>query len=62
MISDRLKVRVEDLKNIVIWGNHSLTQVPDVNNADVLIDGQKKSVREAVKDDKYLNEEFMSRV
>jgi malate dehydrogenase len=61
-LSEKLKVRVEDIKNIIIWGNHSLTQYPDVNSAEVVIDGKKKSVREAVKDDTYLNEEFISKV
>ena len=61
-IAERLKTRVEDVKNIIIWGNHSLTQYPDVNHGEVLIDGQRKKIREAVADDKYLNEAFLSRV
>jgi malate dehydrogenase len=24
-LADRLKIRVEDVKNVIIWGNHSLT-------------------------------------
>lgn len=61
-LSDRLKARVEDIKNVIIWGNHSLTQYPDVNHAEVIVDGKKKKVREAVNDEKYLNEDFLSRV
>jgi malate dehydrogenase len=62
-IAERINCRVEDLKNIIIWGNHSLTQYPDVNHAEVLLaDGKKKKVREAVSDDKYLNEAFLARV
>jgi malate dehydrogenase len=33
-----------------------------VNHAEVNIDGKKKALREAVGDDKYLNEEFISKV
>lgn len=58
-----MKARVEDIKNVVIWGNHSLTQYPDVNHAEVTTtDGKKKKIREAVGDDKYLNDEFVSKV
>lgn len=61
-ISEKLSLGVEDIKNIIIWGNHSLTQYPDVNHAEVIIDGKKKSVREAVADDKFLNDTFISKV
>lgn len=61
-LSDKLSVPVEDLKNVIIWGNHSLTQYPDVNHANVTIKGQTKTVREAVADDKYLNETFIPKV
>lgn len=61
-LSDKLKVPVEDVKNVIIWGNHSLTQYPDVNHGEVHVDGKKQSIREAVKDDKYLNEVFIPKV
>eukprot|EP00347_Sterkiella_histriomuscorum_P019103 403342937 len=62
-LAERLHARVEDIKNVIIWGNHSLTQYPDVNHAEVLTaDGKRKKIREAVNDDKYLNDAFLSRV
>ena len=61
-LSDKLSVPVEDIKNIIIWGNHSLTQYPDVNHATVVKAGKTHTVREAVKDDKYLNETFIPKV
>ena len=62
-LSDKLKTRVEDIKNVIIWGNHSLTQYPDVNHGEVLVNGgQKKSIRDATNDDKYLNETFIPKV
>lgn len=61
-LSDKLKVPVEDVKNVIIWGNHSLTQYPDVNHGEVVIAGKKQSIREATKDDKYLNEVFIPKV
>ncbi len=62
-LSDKLKVRVEDFKNVIIWGNHSLTQYPDVNHGEVIVSGgQKKKIREALNDDAYFNDEFISKV
>ena len=61
-LSDKLAVPVEDIKNVIIWGNHSLTQYPDVNHGSVVKAGKTHSIREAVKDDKYLNETFIPKV
>lgn len=61
-LSDKLKVPVEDVKNVIIWGNHSLTQYPDVNHGEVTVGGKRHSIRDAVKDDKYLNETFIPKV
>ncbi|KAK8548631.1 hypothetical protein V6N13_054586 [Hibiscus sabdariffa] len=57
-ISERLSVQVSDVKNVIIWGNHSSTQYPDVNHATV----GDKPVRELVKDDEWLNGEFITTV
>ncbi|CAN0887411.1 Malate dehydrogenase [Linum grandiflorum] len=57
-ISERLNVPVSDVKNVIIWGNHSSTQYPDVNHATV----GDKPVRELVKDDAWLNAEFIATV
>ncbi|CAN1294602.1 Malate dehydrogenase [Linum perenne] len=57
-ISERLNVPVSDVKNVIIWGNHSSTQYPDVNHATV----GDKPVRELVKDDGWLNAEFIATV
>lgn len=55
-ISEKLNVYVSDVKNVIIWGNHSSTQYPDVNHATVAISNGQKSVRELVADDNwYLN-------
>lgn len=49
---------VTDVNNIIIWGNHSATQYPDVNHAKV----RGESVRNIVNDDPYLNLDFISKV
>ncbi|GER56146.1 malate dehydrogenase [Striga asiatica] len=45
-ISERLNVQVSDVKNVIIWGNHSSTQYPDVNHATVKTPAGEKPVRE----------------
>ena len=35
-ISERLNVQVSEVKNVIIWGNHSSSQYPDVNHAAVM--------------------------
>jgi malate dehydrogenase len=52
-ISERLNVEVSDVKNVIIWGNHSSTQYPDVNHATVKISSAEKPVRELVADDAW---------
>ncbi|KAM7472066.1 hypothetical protein LguiA_010249 [Lonicera macranthoides] len=59
-ISERLNVHVNDVKNVIIWGNHSSTQYPDVNHATVTIGSVQKPVRELVANDNWLNTEFIT--
>ncbi|XP_073028462.1 malate dehydrogenase-like [Primulina eburnea] len=61
-ISDRLDVPVTDVKNIILWGNHSSTQYPDVNHATVNTENGHKPVRELIADDQWLNKEFITTV
>lgn len=48
-VSERLKVQVSDVKNVIIWGNHSSTQYPDVNHATV----GGKPVKALIADDEW---------
>lgn len=57
-ISERLNVHVNDVKNVIIWGNHSSTQYPDVNHATVSTDKETKSVRELVNNDHWYISNF----
>ncbi|XXG62003.1 hypothetical protein AAC387_Pa05g0464 [Persea americana] len=61
-ISERLNVQVSDVKNVIIWGNHSSTQYPDVNHATVTIQGGEKPVKGLVADDEWLKGEFITTV
>ena len=52
-VSERLNVQVSDVKNVIIWGNHSSTQYPDVNHATVKTPAGEKPVRGLVGDDAW---------
>mmetsp|Transcript_26824 Transcript_26824/g.48339 ORF Transcript_26824/g.48339 Transcript_26824/m.48339 type:complete len:328 (+) Transcript_26824:251-1234(+) len=49
---------VSDIKNVIIWGNHSSTQYPDVNHATV----GGRPVREVVADDVWIDQELITKV
>jgi len=57
-IALRAKTTADKVKNCIIWGNHSSTQYPDVNHGTC--DG--KPIREVIKDDNWLNNEFLTTV
>ena len=49
-ISAKTGAKIEDIENIIIWGNHSATQYPDTFHATI----QGKPLRQVVNDDSYL--------
>lgn len=59
-IAARLGLKVEAVKNIIIWGNHSSTQYPDVNHGTTVVNGAQVPIRQAVEDDAYLNGQFIT--
>ncbi|XP_030052017.1 malate dehydrogenase, cytoplasmic [Microcaecilia unicolor] len=61
-IALRLNVASDDVKNVIIWGNHSSTQYPDVNHATVKLQGKEIGVYEAVKNDHWLKGDFITTV
>eukprot|EP00244_Chara_vulgaris_P009811 TRINITY_DN429_c0_g1_i6.p1 TRINITY_DN429_c0_g1~~TRINITY_DN429_c0_g1_i6.p1 ORF type:complete len:400 (-),score=88.97 TRINITY_DN429_c0_g1_i6:382-1581(-) len=62
-IAQRVGTTSKDVKNVIIWGNHSSTQYPDVNHGTVILaDGKEHKIREAVNDDAWLNDEFIKTV
>merc|ERR1712226_96794 len=61
-IAGRVGVSCQDVTNVIIWGNHSSTQFPDVRHAMVNVNGAANSVPAAVQDDNWLKNEFISSV
>jgi len=58
-VAMRLGVKTDAVKKVIIWGNHSSTQYPDLNYAKVYLNGQDILVREAVKDDNWIQGDFI---
>lgn len=58
-IAARVGVRADAVKNVIIWGNHSSTQFPDVAHAYVQQNGTKTPVYDAVQDDAWIKGDFI---
>merc|ERR1712083_398144 len=54
-IADKVGTHNDNVNNLIIWGNHSATQYPDTFHATV----NGKPLRDVVRDDKYLQGEFI---
>nr|AUW34353.1 cytosolic malate dehydrogenase [Littorina scutulata] len=61
-IAARLGIPNSAVSNVIIWGNHSSTQFPDVRHAKAIVNGKSVPVPEAVKDDNYSKNEFLTTV
>lgn len=57
-IAEKTGAHLEDVENVIIWGNHSATQYPDTFHATV----RGQPVRKIVNDDEFLNGPFIERV
>ncbi|XP_052001710.1 malate dehydrogenase, cytoplasmic-like [Xyrauchen texanus] len=55
-------ISASSVKNVIIWGNHSSTQYPDVHHCMVNVQGKDVTAFDAVKDDAWLKGEFISTV
>ena len=55
-----LSLQITDVKGVIIWGNHSVTQFPDVRHAHVTKGGKTMDAYTAVNDEAWLHGAFMS--
>ena len=65
MIANRLGVPSHSVGNVIIWGNHSKTQFPDVRHAvvrDFPVRNISVGARAAIDDDEWLNTTFIKQV
>lgn len=59
-LSARLGVQVDEVKNVIIWGNHSSTQYPDASHATVT--SNETPISWAVNDEEWLNTTFVETI
>lgn len=55
MLAAKAHVAVSDVSNVIVWGNHSATQVPDFINAKI----KGKPALDVIKDRRWCEEEFV---
>jgi len=58
-VAMRLGVKTDAVKKVIIWGNHSSTQYPDLNYATVYLNGHDIPVKEAVKNENWIQGDFI---
>lgn len=58
LLAKKANADIEDVSHVIIWGNHSATQVPDSEHAKI----KKSSVDAHIKDKSWLENDFVSTV
>ena len=61
-LAQRVGVTVNDVSNMTIWGNHSVTQFPDLYHAFVTKGGKRQNAHEAVGDHAWYAETYIPSV
>ena len=57
-LADRTGAAVDEINNVIIWGNHSATQYPDTHHATI----RGQPARQVVNDDTWLDGPFLTKV
>lgn len=58
-LSTKLGVEPKSIRNMIIWGNHSPTMVPDYQNAVLSKDGHSFPIESAVGDKSWVDKSFI---
>lgn len=58
LVAEKANVRVKEVDRVIIWGNHSSTQYPDLSHARI----GGKWAKSVINDDKWIKEELVPRV
>ena len=54
--------QIENVKNVIIWGNHSSTQYPDLAHAEVQLKSGVHPASKAINDEAWINETFLKKI
>lgn len=63
-VSLKIGISIDKIRNPIIWGNHSTTQLPDLNSAQYSTkeDDKWESLKPLINDDHWLNSVFIDRI
>lgn len=61
-IAEKVHVPVTSVRNLIIWGNHSTTQFPDINQGVIDLNGYVKPIRSVLSDDAWVEKTFIPTV
>jgi len=61
-LAARTGVTVSNVSNMTIWGNHSVTQFPDIHHAVVQVDGKGQNAYDLVNDQTWYADTYIPRV
>jgi len=61
-IAGKLGIGIENVKNVIIWGNHSSTQYPDARFAIVSRNGEDSKLLDVLTDKTWIQDQFISTV
>ncbi|XP_055334811.1 malate dehydrogenase, cytoplasmic-like [Paramacrobiotus metropolitanus] len=58
-VAQHVQARIQDVRKVIIWGNHSNTQFPDARFVEVQKDGSWTSISKVQHDEKWLKESLI---
>lgn len=61
-LAETVDCHVTEIRNVVIWGNHSLTQYPDINHSTIMGLPTKDFLQQLLFNGDWNEEEFISSV
>ncbi len=61
-LAQRVGKSVNDVTNMTIWGNHSVTQFPDLYHAAVQVEGQRRNAHQLVNDQAWYADTYIPSV
>jgi len=62
VVTDTNRVAPNDVKNVIIWGNHSQVQYPDLNHAVVMLRSHRPAPVRSMLDTEWIEGEFVTTV
>ena len=61
-LSEKLGVKVSDINNVTIWGNHSTTQFPDIQKTTHFKNHKYEKSKFIINDQKWIDSNFIPKV